>query len=185
MSYQLETNTDSSKIIHLNTKDADTYLQTGITTYCSFVLDTPIVIDQQHSALISLNSAIIPYSMYNIRSGINNRLSYRVVGSGELYSLLIPTGNYTITTLATKIKELLDALSGVVWTISFDRTNMKYTYSATLQEIYFDFSEFTDTAHIEMGFGENELTPITGIGNGGNVLISTNVPDVNGVNSIA
>ena len=53
MSYQLETNTDSSKIIHLNTKDADTYLQTGITTYCSFVLDTPIVIDQQHSALIS------------------------------------------------------------------------------------------------------------------------------------
>ena len=74
MSYIIDTNTDSSKIIHLNTADADTYLQSGVTTYCSFNLDTPIVIDKQHSALISLNSAIIPYSMYNIRENVNDKI---------------------------------------------------------------------------------------------------------------
>jgi hypothetical protein len=180
MSYQLETNTESTKILHLNTKDADQYYQSNITSYCSFVLDTPIIIDKQHSALISLNSAIIPYSMYNIRDGVNNRIPYRIVATGGLGSLLIPEGNYTITTLAGKLKELLDALSGVVWTISFNRTSMKYTFSATQKELYFDFFSYTDSAHIELGFGEKEITDVNGIGNGVEVLVSTNVPDVNG-----
>jgi len=180
MSYQLETNTDSSKILHLNTKDADAYLQSGTTTYASFNLDTPIIIDKEHSALISLNSAIIPYSMYNIRSGINDRIPFRLITDDSLLFRIIPEGNYTITTLANTIKILLDDLLTQTYSISFNRTSMKYTFVSTNKEIYFDFSQNTDTAHIEMGFGEREITPITGIGNGVDSLISTNVPDVNG-----
>lgn len=182
MSYQLETNTDSSKIIHLNTKDADLFLSTGITTYCSFNLDTPIIIDKEHSALISLNSAIIPYSMYNIRTGVNDRLIFRLIGTAEYFQVLIPSGNYTITTLATTLKGLIEAVSETngTYTISFNRTTMKYTFSSSVKEILFDFTDNPNSCHIELGFKENEITPVGGIGNGVDVLQSTNVPDVNG-----
>ena len=73
MSYTLETNTDSSKIIHLNSKDADKSFS-NTTSYCLFTLDTPIEIDDNHAALISLNSAIVPYSIYNIRDNINRKI---------------------------------------------------------------------------------------------------------------
>ena len=183
MSYIIDTNTDSSKIIHLNTADADTYLQSGVTTYCSFNLDTPIVIDKQHSALISLNSAIIPYSMYNIRENINDKICYRPVSSpNSSFHLTIPKGNYTITTLATEVKSLLENLvhTSDTYTISFDRKTMKYNFSSSTKEIFFDFSTRTDTAHIELGFGKEEQTPVTGIGSGVDSVFSTNVCDVNG-----
>jgi hypothetical protein len=176
MSYQLETNTESTKIIHLNTADADAYLQSGITTYASFNLDTPIIIDKQHSALISLNSAIIPYSMYNIRDGVNNSIPFRYSSDNSFDEIFIPEGNYTITTLANIIVGILNAMSSLsgTYAISFDRTKMKYTISSTISEIFLDFSSRIDTSHIELGFGKNEITP--------NIvsLISTNVPDVNG-----
>jgi hypothetical protein len=178
MSYQLETNTDSSKIIHLNTNDADTYLQSGITTYCSFVLDTPIIVDKEHACLISLNSAIIPYSMYNIRSGVNNSIPFRYSSDNRLGFVIIPEGNYTITTLANKISELLNAVDDLSgnYTISFDRVSMKYTYFSSVSEIFFDFSTRTDISNIEMGFGEKQSTGvISSLG-----IISENVPDVNG-----
>ena len=178
MSYQLETNTDSSKIIHLNTADANVYLQSGITTYAQFNLDTPIEIDENHMGLISLNSAIIPYSMYNIRSGVNNEIGYRFIADnfGEVIS--IPEGNYTITTLATTIVGVLNATSSLngVYSMSFNRTTMKYTLSSTITEIYLDFFLTSKSIHIEMGYGPNDRsTAITSNG-----VISPNVVDVNG-----
>lgn len=178
MSYIIDTNTDSSKIIHLNTADADTYLQSGLTTYCQFNLDTPIEIDKQHSALISLNSAIIPYSMYNIRNGINNELSFRYLSDNSSEIIQIPEGNYTITTLATIITTLLNALNSLsgTYTMSFNRTIMKYTLSSTVTEIYLDFFLSTKSIHIEMGYGsESRSSEITSNG-----VISPNVCDVNG-----
>tara|TARA_R110002126_G_scaffold48116_4_gene134264 strand:+ start:295 stop:1248 length:954 start_codon:yes stop_codon:yes gene_type:complete len=183
MSYIIDTNTDSSKIIHLNTADATTYLDNNLTTYCQFNLDTPIIIDKQHSALISLNSAIIPYSMYNIREQINDTIPYRVVSNpNEYFYFVIPKGNYTITTLATQVVALLDGLehTSSSYSITFDRKTMKYTFTTQTQEIFFDFSLRTDTAHIELGFKTNEISPITGIGSGVNSLQSSNVCDVNG-----
>lgn len=178
MSYIIDTNTDSSKIIHLNTADADTYLQSGITTYCQFVLDTPIEIDKQHSALISLNSAIIPYSMYNIRNGVNNELSFRYLSDNSAEIIQVPQGNYTITTLATIITTLLNDLSSLtgVYTMTFNRTTMKYTISSSVTEIYLDFFLTTKSIHIEMGYGpEDRSSSITSSG-----VISPNVCDVNG-----
>lgn len=178
MSYIIDTNTDSSKIIHLNTADADTYLQTGLTTYCQFNLDTPIEIDKQHSALISLNSAIIPYSMYNIRNGVNNELGFRFISDNTADIIPIPEGNYTITTLATTITTLLNdtsSLSGT-YTMSFNRTTMKYTLKSSVTEIYLDFFITTKSIHIEMGYGsESRSGEITSNG-----VISPNVCDVNG-----
>lgn len=178
MSYIIDTNTDSSKIIHLNTADADIYLQSGLTTYCQFNLDTPIEVDEQHSALISLNSAIIPYSMYNIRNGVNNEIGYRFIADNFGEVIQIPQGNYTITTLATTITGLLNAVGSLsgTYTMSFDRTTMKYTLSSSVTEIYLDFGLTNKSIHIEMGYGpEDRSNSITSNG-----VISPNVVDVNG-----
>tara|TARA_R100001015_G_C4634936_1_gene202770 strand:+ start:7654 stop:8619 length:966 start_codon:yes stop_codon:yes gene_type:complete len=187
MSYLLETNTDNSKVIHLNSKDADLLYQEGHTTYCSFVLKNPISIQKEHSALISLTSCIVPYSFYNISANKNNRIVFRLTASGNENSILLPDGNYTITTLATYIKNALNkALPGpnpFPWTaalngtyaISFDRTTMKYTFTSTVQEVQMKF-ELADTAFVELGFNRNTTTSV--IGSTG--IVSENVCDVNG-----
>ena len=178
MAYQLETNTESSKIIHLNTTDASSYLQSGLTTYAQFNLDTPIEIDENHMGLVSLNSAIIPYSMYNIRDGVNNEIAFRYISDNEPEIIQVPEGNYTITTLATLISSLLTSLSSLngVYSMSFNRTIMKYTLSSTQTELFLDFFLSNKSIHIEMGYGpEDRSAPITSGG-----VISKNVVDVNG-----
>lgn len=180
MSYTLETNTDSSKIIHLNSKDADKSFS-NTTSYCLFTLDTPIELDDNHAALISLNSAIVPYSMYNIRDNINRKIPYVNEFGGTGY-VLLDIGNYTISTLAAEIRDKLNngPYVGVslaeTYTVAFDRKTMKYKYSCTTAECHFDFSLHADTAHIELGYPSDgtsatiDNTPI----------FSPNVPDVNG-----
>ena len=176
MSYTLESGTENSKVIFINSADKNVSLDVDGSSFL-YNLDTPVLAPENQECLVSLYSCVIPYSFYNIRENINDRIPFRLVANDNLNSLKIPKGNYTISTLATTIKGLLDGIAGgVSYTISYDRTTMKYTYNSNIPEIYFDFSAFTDTAHIEMGFNTNETTPNTGISN----LQSTNVPDING-----
>ena len=176
MSYSISSENENSKIIFINSSDKTNSFDTTGSVF-SYQLETPIITPPNQDCLVSLYSCVVPYSFYNIRENINDRIPYRLVANDNLDSLKIPKGNYTITTLATAIKVLLDGIvGGNTYTITYDRTTMKYKYNSTSQLIYFDFNSFTDTAHIEMGFGQNEITPDTGISN----LISSNVPDVNG-----
>tara|TARA_R110001632_G_scaffold197552_1_gene319805 strand:- start:176 stop:1138 length:963 start_codon:yes stop_codon:yes gene_type:complete len=176
MSYTLESGTENSKVIFINSADKNVSLDTAGSSFM-YNLDTPIIAPDNQECLVSLYSCVVPYSFYNIRENINDRIPYRFVANDNLDSVKIPKGNYTITTLSTAIKLLLDGIQGgVSYTIIYNRTTMKITYNSNTPTIYFDFSAFTDTAHIEMGFGQNEITPDTGISN----LISTNVPDING-----
>jgi len=176
MSYSLESGTENSKVIFINSADKNVSLDTDGSSFI-YNLDTPIIAPDNQECLVSLYSCVIPYSFYNIRENINDRIPYRFVANDNLSFVKIPKGNYTITTLATTIKSLLDGITGgVAYTIIYNRTTMKYTYTTNSQTIYFDFSAFVDTAHIEMGFNINETTVDTGINN----LVSTNVPDING-----
>lgn len=176
MSYSLTSANENSKVIFINSSDKTIAYDTSGSVF-SYQLESPVICPTNQDIVISLFSCVIPYSFYNIRENINDRIPYRLVANDSLNSLKIPKGNYTITTLANKIKQLLDSITpGITYTITYDRTTMKYTYDSNASVIYFDFSAFSDTAHIEMGFGENEQTINTGINN----LESTNVPDING-----
>tara|TARA_R110000803_G_C11970933_1_gene319725 strand:+ start:1055 stop:2014 length:960 start_codon:yes stop_codon:yes gene_type:complete len=176
MSYSLESGTENSKLIFINSSDKNTSLDTDGSVFL-YNLETPIIAPVNQDCLVSLYSCVIPYSFYNIRENINDRIPYRFVANDNLSSVKIPKGNYTITTLANTVKNLLDGITGgVAYTITYNRTTMKYTYTSNSQNIYFDFSPFTDTAHIELGFGSNEISVNTGINN----LESSNVPDING-----
>merc|ERR1711969_352254 len=58
--------------------------------------------------LVSLLSATIPYSFYNIRAGVNDAMKFTVAtlsgGSSSDCSFTIDAGNYTATSLRTTLQ---------------------------------------------------------------------------------
>jgi hypothetical protein len=180
MSYALDTSTQNSKVVHINSVDATTILQSGLTTYFSFVLKENFVCPSNQSILISLHSATIPYSFYNIREGVNDIVPvYNTTGASTTL-LQIPTGNYTAATLSKKLETLMSGLTGIGdVVVAFDRTTMKFLFQTDVADnnkLKFKFAETTAGAFIELGFGENEESSfLTNTG-----IYSTNVVDVNG-----
>ena len=73
MSYQLQSNAMPSKILYVDSRDASIYLSNN-TSYFQYELREKIEVPLNQRVLISLNSATIPYSFYNIRTDINNKL---------------------------------------------------------------------------------------------------------------
>lgn len=199
MSYQLQSNTGSSKILYIDSRDADTYLSSKLeggdnkplTSYFQYILKENIEIPLNQRALISLNSATIPYSFYNIRLGVNDVLTAEASNSTATKRLAhrIPAGNYTVYTLAENIKtffntSLQDAGNGIsyVFSMDFDTDRQKFLYSATTEEsdsitIKFEFADKDlISPHIEMGFDAVDITFNTSTG----TLNSNNVVDING-----
>tara|TARA_Y100001937_G_scaffold36481_1_gene52275 strand:- start:4005 stop:5066 length:1062 start_codon:yes stop_codon:yes gene_type:complete len=191
----------SSKILYIDSRDADSYLATKIendtsfdlTSYFQYILKENIEVPLHQRALISLNSATIPYSFYNIRLGINDVLSAKATNTNSGLSLelehTIPAGNYTALTLADNIKSFMNNTlqkSGhnitYVFEMLFDSDRQKYIYSATTTEahpIQIEFlfqDEDLLSPHIEMGFPAVDVSFTTSSDD----LLSTNVIDING-----
>ena len=104
MSYVLDAGNENSKIIHITSSDATNKLGEG---FLEYVLDHSIITPDNQDTLISLYSAIVPYSFYNIREGINDKIYYSQVGSSTQLSITIPKGSYTINSLETYERELI------------------------------------------------------------------------------
>ena len=78
-SYKLDPKYDSPKVIYLNSKDATVYTEQNnfgdpLHTNCLFNLEEKLVIPENQMSLISLYSATIPHSFYNVRNGINDNI---------------------------------------------------------------------------------------------------------------
>ncbi len=180
MSYNLDSNGASSKVIHINSLDASTILSTGLTSYFRIFFEEGISCRDNERMLISLHQATIPYSFYNIRNNINNIIPYKIDGADTIHTITIPIGSYTSTSLKNQLTTLLNAiLSGGV-NITYDRTTQKFKYSCitptdALRALTFDFNESPYSAHIELGFKPQETFVITAT-----PTSSTNVIDVNG-----
>ena len=180
--YSLDTNTQNSKVVHISSVDATTILQTDSTSYFSFVLGENFVCPSNQSMLISLHSASIPYSFYNIRDEINNKIPYTCNGIDGV--ITIPAGNYNSSTLAKKLASLLSAVQSMNGTleVEYDRSLMKYKYTLSNgasdpqpDALTLRFTANLNTAYIELGFILGQDVVITGSG-----VYSSNVADVNG-----
>ena len=147
MSYVLPENSLPSKVLYIDSRDAEKYLATDINgndihSYFSYILKESISIPPNQRALISLHSATIPFSFYNIRQGVNDKISIRLQetsgGTADFTHLLtIAEGNYTAYSLSTYLSleiPLLfasDAISTISLSISFNTDKQKYTYTLT------------------------------------------------------
>lgn len=190
MSYQLSTAQENSKLLYINS-DASTQSLSTDNSVFTYTLQNSILSPDTEELLVSLYSCVIPYSFYNIRASINNRIVFNnLTGGGpalfENYD--IPAGNYTISSLGNLLRDQLNALS---WTtgqyiVSYDRIKMKYRFFATgitTPEVSIDLSVYPDLGPFtELGFSRSEIKIITlGVSNTPvDSEFSTNCPDVNG-----
>jgi len=178
MSYLNDTHTESSKIVHINSLDATSVFSSDRTTDFSYELEQPISVPENQLILVSCIGATIPYTFYNIRENINNRIAVRLTPSGAITNLDIPEGNYSSTALLLKVKELFDgAVFSETINITYDRVSMKFkfTISGGGGFVYFDFTPEANPypANVELGF------PLANI----KIQVNTqspNVADVNG-----
>ena len=130
MSYSLASNAPPSRIIYMNSEDVATggnFLEfrngRPLTTDFEYTFETAIMIPENIDTLVSLSSASVPYSFYNIRFGVNDTIDFNLrrykTNAGVIIpppidlttpsatqlvsTITIPAGNYTINSLYTTI----------------------------------------------------------------------------------
>lgn len=112
---------------------------------------------------VKLINAFIPYTWNNIQAGSNDLTFSDSVPTP--YTVQIPAGNYTGTTLAAAVALAMNgAGSGDVFTVTFDATTYKMTFATTGLSMSLDFATSPDLATL-LGFISGvtygPATPIT------------------------
>ena len=198
MSYNIPVNSEDSVLIHLDSRDASSYLASSengdLTSYFQYILTDKIICPSNQVMLISLYNASIPYSFYNIRVGINDTIDLKISNGGIdpiNHTIVLPPANYTTFSLADKIELLINALSAnlaeeFTFTMTYDDDLQKFDYSvegieeSSTNQVRIDLlfnsgGNSSKTPKIEMGFKQEDiyldtLKPLT----------STNCIDING-----
>lgn len=107
MSYSISAGNMPSKILYINSEDASQYLATKLNSdgtssplncYFQYTLKESIEIPLNQRAIISLNSATIPYSFYNIRKDVNDTIDIKITNTTTGFNftptpLILPDGN--------------------------------------------------------------------------------------------
>eukprot|EP01043_Picozoa_sp_COSAG02_P037608 COSAG02_NODE_2836_length_7923_cov_152.700153_3_plen_304_part_00 len=112
--------TQPSRMVYLDSLDCTQF--TNLTSHYLFGFKDAIETGPNEGMLVSLSSASIPYSFYNIRLNINDTLHYN-----STLSITIPPGNYSANNLGKEIVRLFKA-AGIVMTATYDRVTQKYTF---------------------------------------------------------
>ena len=204
MSYSLETHALPSKIIYLDSRDASTYLSTNdegfnMNSYFQYVLNEQIEVPSNMNCLVSLNGATIPYSFYNIRSGVNDRIDYSIIASGTTNTgtgtFTIPAGNYSAISLGNYVEEnmpdvvLVGTNYNFTMTMDYQPDSQKYRFTfagaggdagLTLQFQFLFASGANSSTHarIELGFRTRDVLIIPTTSEADRT--SDNVVDING-----
>ena len=153
--------TQSTKMIFLDSVDCRQ--STELTSHYSYSFKDAIETARDEAMLVSLSSASIPYSFYNIRTGINDLLHYQKAGQAQA-PLPITPGNYSATALSAEIVAQFGALTPpVALVMKYDKTTLKFKFSSA-QDLTFVFDEERSIKD-EIGFSgttlisQNALTP--------------------------
>ena len=129
--------TESSIVLHLNSAFASAQLSTGLTTNFIYNLKESVEVPNHEMCQVSLYSATIPYSFYNVNS-TNNQFQVTVKNwlVEEISTLTIPKGNYTATSLKDKFISTVSAsaealVASLIFDIEYDRITFKYNMKQT------------------------------------------------------
>ena len=185
MSYIIPENTKSSIVLYLDSRDASSYLAqktenagtafeytADLTSYFQYVLTENIEVPLNQRALVSLNSATIPYSFYNIRSGVNDNLEYvltdEVSGFTSTTLFIVPAGNYSAFSLsdiiiANVMDNQVSAVFQYTFTMNYDSDKNKFIFNiindlnANQLSVELKFFENILSINTELGFRANNF----------------------------
>ena len=113
----------SSNIVHIRSKDA-TQLTAGYNSHFKFILEDPIKIKQGEQINVTMSSAEIPYSFYNVSTDVNNT-GIMVDDGGAEFNFT--NGNYSIY----DIRDAITASTDITFSATFDIKSMKLTLTNT------------------------------------------------------
>eukprot|EP01051_Picozoa_sp_SAG22_P009742 SAG22_NODE_834_length_6927_cov_7.202402_7_plen_304_part_00 len=149
--------TQSPKLLFIDSRDAIHSNADGAAEF-TYVFNQSIHNNAGEGVLVSLLQASIPYSFYNIRAGSNDTLKITVVKDGATtnYTITVPAGNYTVTSLAQKLKEDIETQMGD------DVTNVTITYDRITNKFKFAISPATRSVTIH-GATSSDLTTVVGL----------------------
>ncbi len=111
--YNLTSNAQSSKVLYLNSRDADVYIEKNnfgdfLHTNFLYTLTEKLNISSSQFALLSLYSATIPHSFFNVRDGVNDTIPLKIEWETyntppsihtQEYEIKLDDGNYDTTQL--------------------------------------------------------------------------------------
>jgi len=137
--------------IYLNSKYANRF--NASTSDIDFYF-SPISIPSQYDIHLSVQSAQIPYSFYNINNR-NNTLNFYRNNQPNMTSVSIPIGNYTVTTLVSTLNTQLTSYN---FTVTYQVITNKLLFTNT-NTFIFD--------------GSSSILPILGFYNSIGSLVST------------
>lgn len=188
--YNLTEHTQGSRVMYLNSADAD--INHYKTTHFTFTFKEALHTRPHEMMLVSLISASIPYSFYNIREGINDTLKYQVLENED--TITLSAGNYTANSLKTALIDAFNSNTGLLKTYTGDNTEyalhtldlgyhfptQKYTFSLTKEDgaggvdvtLLFSQSKLA----VELGFVDEDVQVSVN-----SDATGPNVADVNGL----
>ena len=183
--YQLKEDLHSSKVIHLDSRFGTTFLQTGtdgkrLTTNYIYNLIEPLLVPDNQKILVSLYSATIPYSFYNLRTGVNDRfyVAYSTDGGSNYTDCYfdLTGGNYNAFELITEFNDQVATLGAIkrvsddvadntirtqiTFTWSYDRKKLKYnvyfTSTGSINAMKFSFNNTNQTVANMFGYYDGD-----------------------------
>jgi hypothetical protein len=154
--------------LQLNSNNADAK---GDNTFTFYIPSDAILAESQEHIYLSVQSAILPYTFYNINEN-NNKLRYALTSNFIIETIVIPVGNYTI-------KDIVNYLNSEMtnFMVSYDKLYNKLTFT-NLSTTDFKFFP-TSTLYDVLGFTKG----ITFISNNG-ILYSVNGVNLNTVHYV-
>mgnify|MGYP003635188407 FL=1 len=113
-SYQLDPQYDASKVLYINSRDADAFLENNnfgrpLSTNFLYTLTEKLNISENQMALLSLYSATIPHSFFNVRDGVNDIIPMYIecidgqdTPLNKQVNIKLDDGNYDTASLITQ-----------------------------------------------------------------------------------
>jgi hypothetical protein len=195
--YHRTHHTQGSRIIYINSEDADKH-HTEHTTHFTISFKDALHTRKGEAMLVSLHSASVPYSFYNIRQNVNDQVALDIHMSGSIvdsYALVLDPGNYNVNSLRAQIVSFVQAsidayqvansaqnVGTHTFQMTFDPPTQKFHFTLTQNvaggalSLNLDFREAaTRNLAIEMGFNASLKTL-----NVNETLKSDHVADING-----
>ena len=145
MSHQLNTN-NSSIVVHVRSADGVQHTD-GYNTYFSVYLSQPLKCKEDEYFLISLSSAQIPYSFYNIQSNMNNQL----IVNEEVINLT--PANYNINTFIAELTDKVKSLS-----VKYNKPLAKFEFTAS-ETLEILLTSLSPTSQLGMPVGTFKVIP--------------------------
>ena len=116
---------DDNRKLYLRSNEGT--VNNGIDTDVTFAISPPLTTTDFFNFTLTLESAEIPISWYNVNSS-NNTFIYHLISSGVETTITIPIKNYNATQLLTVLNTLLSSL-GV--SITYDEQSNRYTFTGS------------------------------------------------------